>query len=406
MGKWTWEGIDDKGKKVAGSISASSKKEVRNLLRGRSIRLRKITPPSLLEFDISEWLTNKGLIKSHTPKELMMFTRQFSTMISAGIPIMQALEVLFKSQKNPVFKTSVRKVASDVREGKTLNESMKTQKCFDKLYCGLVKAGEAGGILDQILTKLADFLERKEKLKSQIKSAMSYPIIVTCLGFCVIWGMMVFVVPQFVSMIKETGQEVPLLTSYVISISNFMESYYLHTLLSAFFLVLIFRSYIQSEEGNIAFDRFMMKMPLFGDVIIKGNLATFTRTLSTLLSAGVPLIDSLDICIETVSNNIITNDLKKVRRDVEQGKNLTEPLLKITYFPDIITQMIRVGEETGRIDNMLEKISIILEDEVSFLLSHLTKLMEPIIIIVLGGMIAFILVAMYLPMFMAAGGEA
>jgi type IV pilus assembly protein PilC len=403
MGQWKWEGLDKAGKKTMGSIEAGSEKEARRLLRAQGNRIKSISPPSILEFDLGEWMVDKGFAKAFGTKELCHFTKQLSIMINAGVPIIQAMEILYKSEKNPSLKKSIKSIARDVGEGMTIAEAMQKQKGFTKLYCNLVKAGESGGILDTILEKLAIHMDKQQKTKAQIKSAMSYPAIVSCVGVGVIWGLMTFVVPMFVGMLADSGQEMPWITALVIQVSDFFNEYTTTVFPILFVVGALLSSYIKTPSGKIIFDTIMMKLPLFGGIIIKGNLSSFSRTLSTMLGAGVSLIDALDICIETIDSSIIARDLKAVRKKVVEGKTLTEPLLKIDYFPDMVAQMIKVGEQTGNIDQMLEKVADVFEDEVNDLVTNMTKMIEPIIIVVLGGMVAGVLVAMYLPMFMAAG---
>ncbi len=404
MGIYKYEGFDANGKKVLGQVEAASEKEVRKVLRAQSVRVKKIIPPTILEFDLGAWMVEKGFGSAVKAKELASFTKQLSIMISAGVPILQALEILYRSEKNPTLKLAVKKIAADVGEGKTIAEAMQAQKPFDKLYCNLVRAGEAGGILDQILKKLSVHMEKQEKTKAQIKSAMMYPSIVVSVGAIVIWGMMVFVVPQFTGMLKETGQEVPWITQFVIDTSNFMGTYTPIMVPGAIIGIVLFLSYIKTPTGKVMWDNFSMRIPLFGAVIIKGNLSSFANTLATLLGAGVALIDALDICIETLDSTVIAQDIREVKKKVIEGKTLTEPLSKIEYFPELVTQMIRVGEQTGQIDQMLARVAEVFEDEVDQLVGSMTKMIEPLIIVVLGGIIATILVAMYLPMFMSAGG--
>lgn len=405
MAIWRYEGIDKNGKKTLGQLDAADERDARKQLRAQAIRIKVLTPPSILEFDLGQWMVDKGFAKSFGTKELMNFTKQLSTMIAAGVPLLQSLEILYRSEKNAVLKLSIKKIAQDVGEGKTIAEAMGAQQGFDKLYVNLVKAGEAGGILEGILKKLATQMEKIEKTKSQIKSAMMYPIIVTLVGIGVIWGMMVFVVPQFVGMLKDTGQELPWITQFVIDSSDFLGKYSL--IMAPVFFVVIFLlvSYVKTPTGKIAWDNLSMRMPLFGGVVVKGNLAAFASTLATLLNAGVSLIDALEVTIETLDNSVVAKDLTEVRKKVMEGKTLTEPLQQIDYFPELITQMIRVGEQTGQIDQMLQKCAEVFEDEVNELVNGLTKMIEPLIIVVLGGLIATILVAMYLPMFMSAGGS-
>ncbi len=403
MGVFKYEAVDNNGKKITGQIDAASEKDVRKILRTQGIRTKKIEAPSLLEFDLGMWMVDRGFASAIGPQDLMMFTKQLAIMISAGVPILASLEILHRSTKNVALKVAVKKIAGDVGEGKTIAEAMSAQRGFDNLYCNLVKAGEAGGILDQILKKLSTHMEKQQKTKAQIKSAMMYPGIVVSVGVLVIWGMMVFVVPQFVGMLKESGKEMPWITQMVIDLSEFFGKYTPVMIPSAIVGTISFFSYIKTPTGKLFWDNLSMRFPIFGMIIIKGNLSSFSNTLATLLGAGVSLIDALEICIDTLDNTVIANDIREVKKKVMEGKTLTEPLAKIEYFPELVTQMIRVGEQTGQIDQMLMRVAEVFEDEVDSLVTGMTKMIEPIIIVVLGGIIATILVAMYLPMFMSAG---
>lgn len=404
MGNWRWEGLNKDGKRDQGMVQASNEREARKTLRTQGVKVRKLAPPSILEFDIGEWLAENGIGGSIATVDIMRFTKQLSVMLNAGVPIVQSLEILGKSERNPHLKKSVRNMTSDVVEGKTVAEAMKKQNGFDDLYCNLVRAGEAGGILDTILSKLAEFMEKQEKTKKQIKSAMTYPVIVVCVGAGVIGAMLKWVVPTFVGMLSDTGQELPLVTKLVIGASDFLTANFLEIIGGIFFTIVGLSQYVKTDSGKVVADKVAMNMPLFGGIVIKGNLSAFCRTMATLLSSGVTLLDAIEICAKTVPNSIIANDLKMVRKQVEQGKTLTEPLSKIDYFPDMVFQMLQVGEQTGQIDQMLVRVSDVFEDEVNELVGGMTKMIEPFVIVFLGGAVAVILVAMYLPMFMSAGG--
>jgi type IV pilus assembly protein PilC len=404
MAKYKWEGLTKDGKKTSGELDAKSDKEVKRNLRSQGIRATRVTAPSFLEFDINEWLVEKGIAQTYGPKELSLFTKQLAIMINAGVPILQSLEILVKQEKNASFRKTIKNIMEGVATGKTIYESMSDQKGFSKLYCNLVKAGEAGGILDDILNRLAAYMDKQEKIKQTIKSAMTYPAIVCVIGIGVISGMMVFVVPMFVEMLKESNQQIPWITQLVIDISNFMKEWVLVLIPIVFVLVALFLKGIKTPEGKPLWDRFIMNAPLFGNLVIKGNLTSFTRTLSTLLSAGVPLLDSLEICIDILDNGVVAKDLRKVRTAVSEGKTLTEPLTRIKYFPEMVAQMMKIGESTGNLDQMLVKVAEIFERETEELIATITKLIEPLVLVVLGGAVAVIMVAMYLPIFMAGGG--
>lgn len=405
MPKFKYTGMREDGKRIESEIEAETLKDAKKLLRRQGIRPSRVIPPSALELDLAQWMVDKGLSSAFGHKELMRFTRQLSILINAGVPIMECLEILFKQEKNLFFKKTIRGIANQVEGGKSLFDALSSAKGFSKLYCNLVRAGEAAGILDSILVKLADFMEKQDKLRKQVKGALTYPAIVVSIGLLVLWGLMTFVVPQFVGLLTESGQEIPAITQLVINISDFFRDY---TLLMIPILVaafMIFINFIRTKEGKFAWDRFLMKAPLFGELVIKANLGSFSRTLATMLSAGVPIIDALDICIETLDNQQIAKDFTIVRKSVIEGKSITEPLLRIKYFPELVAQMIKVGESTGNLDQMLEKVAAVFEEEVEDVVANLTKLIEPLILVVLGGMIAVVLVAMYLPIFMAAGGN-
>lgn len=403
-GKFKYEGLTSEGRKVQGELEAKDERHVKRLLRKQGIRAKKITAPNPLDIDLGMWMVEKGLAKPFGRNELNRFTRQLSILINAGVPIMECLDILSKQEKNPSLKVTLRSIMDDVGSGKTLYEGMMAQKGFDKLYCSLVKAGEAAGILDTVLNKLSEFMDKQEKIKKQIKSALTYPTIVLVIGVLVTWGLMVFVVPQFVGMLKDSGQEIPFVTQLVIDISNFFQDNTKFMIPIGIVGFILFTNFIKTKEGKIAWDRFTMKAPVFGDIIIKGNLSGFSRTLATMLAAGVALIEALDICIETLDNTQIAKDFKGVKESVVKGKSITEPLSRIRYFPPLVNQMVKVGESTGNLDEMLIKVADVFEEETEEAIKVMTSLIEPAILVGLGGIIGTVLIAMYLPIFMSAGG--
>lgn len=402
--KYKWTGVDRNGKKLSGEIEGTSVRDVKTTLRRRGIRARTVKKPSIAEIDLNELAMEAGLLGGVGHKEVFNFTRKMSTLLNAGVPIMESIEIIFKQEKNPIFKKSLRSIASEVGHGKTLHGAMEGKRGFDRLYCSLVRAGEAGGILDTILEKLSEFMEKTEKTKKQIKKAMTYPVIVLVIGILVVAGLMVFVVPQFVAMLEGGGQEVPAITQFVIDVSDFFVNYWQYLLGGIFIFTIFFKQYIKTKKGKISYDKAMMKMPLFGPVVIKGNLSSFTRTLATLLTAGVSIIEALEICIDTLDNHVIAQDFRRVKNAVTEGETLTKPLLRIRYFPEMVSQMVRVGEATGKLDEMLVKVADVFEEEVDDAITTATSAIEPLIIVVLGGLIAGVMIAMYLPIFMAAGG--
>lgn len=406
MATWKYIGVDKDRKTVSGELEVGSMKEARQKLRNEGIRPKKITPPSILEVDLGELMVKAGLAKPFTKLELLSFTRQLGVMIDAGVPILQCLEILYKSQKNPSFKKIIKKVAEDIGAGKSLSEALALQDkySFDNIFVNMIKAGEVGGVLDDAILKLVEFMEKDERTKKAIKSAMTYPAVVSLVGVGVIYGLMVFVIPRFTAILSNSGQKIPAITQFVINTSDFIGEYALLIFVVGFILALFLSKYIKTKEGKPIFDKFMMNLPVFGNIIIKGNLASFTRTLSTMLGSGVSLIDSLDICSTAVDSSIIAQDILQVRKSVAQGETMAEPLLRIKYFPEMVAQMVKIGEQTGEMDAMLRKTASIFEEDVNDSVSNMTKLIEPIVIVVLGGIVAVLLVAMYLPIFLSAGG--
>lgn len=403
--KIKYEGVSAGGRKVSGEVEAKDERHAKRVLRRKGIRARKLVSPGLLDVDLGLWMVEKGLAKPFSRGELSKFTRQLSILISAGVPIIEGLEILAKQEPNSALRSAIRSIVEGVSSGKSLHETMKELKGFTKLYVALVKAGESAGILDVVLEKLCEFMEKQEALKKKVKGALTYPVLVLIIGFAVTWGLMVFVVPQFVGMLEESKQEIPAVTQFVIDVSDFMQEWTLVMIPGLVIGFFVFINYIGTKSGKISWDKLTMKTPLFGNIIIKGGLSTFSRTLSTMLAAGVPLIESLEICIETLDNTQMARDLKQVQISVEKGKSITEPLGRIRYFPPLVNQMVKVGESTGNLDQMLLKVADVFETETEDVIDNLTKLIEPLILVGLGGMIGTVLIAMYLPIFMSAGGE-
>jgi type IV pilus assembly protein PilC len=406
MANYKWIGFTKDGKKTNGEIEADSEKQAKMFLRRQGIKPREVQAPSPFEIDLGRLLVDRGIIKPFKQEELVKFTTQLSTLINAGVPILECMEILSKQQKNPFLKSIIKKISDDVGGGKSLYEALEvhSSKGFGKLYVNLVKAGEAGGILDTILEKLGKHMENQERIRGAVKGAMMYPAIVSVVGTGVVIGLMVFVVPQFVGMLTDSGQAIPWVTQVVIDTSEIFQKYTLLMLPILAALIIFILSYIKTPEGKVIYDRVVMKTPMFGQLVVKSNLASFTRTLSTMLSSGVSIIESLEICIETLDNTQIAKDIEKVRKAVTEGKSITEPLTRISYFPDLVAQMIKVGESTGNLDSMLLKVSDVFERELEVIIGTLTKMIEPLILVGLGGVIGFVMIAMYLPMFMSAGG--
>ena len=313
MANWKYIGVEKGGKTVSGELDASSEKDIRKKLRAKGIRPKKVSMPSILDMDLGELLADRGLVKPFGKAEILNFTRQLGVMIDAGVPILQCLEILYKSQKNISFKKLVKKIAEEVGGGKSLSEALSKKQGFSMFYINMIKAGEAGGVLDKIFAKLVDFMERDEKTKKAVKSALTYPAITAMVGMVVVVGLMVFVIPKFTEMIAASGEEVPLITQLVVSTSDLFRKYFLAIFVGGIASIIALSQYVKSKEGKIIFDKILIKLPLIGDIIIKGSLTSFSLTLSTMLGSGVALIDSLSICIDTIENSVIAKDIAAIR---------------------------------------------------------------------------------------------
>jgi type IV pilus assembly protein PilC len=341
-----------------------------------------------------------------TDKDLVVFTRQFGTMINAGLPLVQCLEILSTQSENKALREAIGEVKTLVEAGSTFSDALrKFPKVFDDLYVNMVHAGEVGGLLDTILTRLAKHIEKAMKLKGQIKSAMVYPSAIIGVAVIVISVLMIWVIPIFAKMFNElSGGKVglPGPTQIVIDVSNIFQSYWY--VMGGAIIALVFgiKKYYATAQGRMNIDRFLLKVPIVGDLIRKASVAKFTRTLGTLLSSGVPLLEGLSICAKTSGNKVIEETLMNARVSISGGKTIAEPLAKSDVFPKMVTHMIAVGESTGALDAMLSKIADFYEDEVDQAVASLTALLEPMMMVFLGVVIGFIVIAMYLPIFQMA----
>jgi len=341
-----------------------------------------------------------------TDKDLVVFTRQFGTMINAGLPLVQCLEILSTQSENKVLRETVSEVKVQVEAGSTFSDALRRHpKVFDDLYVNMVHAGEVGGLLDTILTRLAKHIEKAMKLKGQIKSAMVYPAAILGVAGVVITVLMIWVIPIFAKMFEELSNGkmgLPGPTQMVIEISNAFQSYWYIAIAVAIAAVSVVKKYYATPKGRMAIDKFLLKTPVFGDLIRKASVAKFTRTLGTLLSSGVPLLDGLIICAKTSGNKVIEEALLNARVSISGGKTIADPLTQSQVFPKMVTHMIAVGESTGALDAMLGKIADFYEDEVDQAVASLTSLLEPLMMVFLGVVIGFIVIAMYLPIFKMA----
>ncbi len=339
-------------------------------------------------------------------KDLVVFTRQFGTMINAGLPLIQCLDILATQSENKFLGKTIGEVKIDVEGGSTFSDALrKHPKVFDDLYINMIHAGEVGGLLDTILTRLAKHIEKAMKLKGMIKSAMVYPAAILGVAVIVITVLMIWVIPIFAKMFSEMSggkMGLPGPTQLVIDMSNFIQSYILFLIAGAVGAVFALKKYYKTPKGRLVIDRLLLKLPIFGELIRKASVAKFTRTLGTLITSGVPLLDGLTICAKTSGNKVIEEALLNARVSISSGKTISEPLAKSETFPKMVTHMIAVGESTGALDAMLGKIADFYEDEVDQAVAALTSLLEPVMMVFLGTIIGFIVIAMYLPIFQMA----
>lgn len=392
-----WAGKTRMGTIQSGEITAESRDEVVAYLRRQNILPTTISAkPKAISLKLPT--IRKAKIKD---KDIVVFTRQFSTMIDAGLPLVQCLEILSKQTENKAFAKVISDVKVDVETGSTYADALKKHpRTFTELYVNMVAAGEAGGILDTIMNRLAAYIEKTMKLKKKVKGAMIYPAVVVSVAILVIAIIMIFVVPTFAKMFTQLGGVLPLPTRIVIGISNFLGGIGgLIILLSIVGLVIFITQFRRTEYGKRLIDKILLKLPVFGILIRKVAVAKFTRTLGTLIQSGVPILDGLDITAKTAGNKVIEESIRETRTSVSEGKTLADPLMKTGAFPPMVTQMIAVGESTGALDSMLAKIADFYDEEVDAAVANLTALLEPMLMVFLGGAVGFIVVSMYLPIF-------
>lgn len=407
MAEYSYLGVDKSGKSVKGVLAASSDGDLRMQLRSMGVRPKRITPVGgggakggLLSF-----LAPKGASITAPLEIVITFSRQLQVMIGAGVPLVQAFDILAEQQPHEGMKMAIKSIQEKVQGGGFLWESLAAYpKIFPKLYIALIRAGEASGSLDAMLKRLCRYMEDTDRLRKLLKAASMYPIIVVTIGVGVVSLMLIFVIPKFEELLASAGQELPGPTQLVVDLSHFLRDYIFYILAGMVAAYLAIKRFVQSDEGRIIIDRFLFKLPLFGDLAKKGGTAKFSRTMGTLLQSGVNLLDAIDICKSTIGNAVLEEAVDTIRADVEGGKTLGAVVSKITVFPKMAVQMISVGENTGALDKMLEKVADFYEAEVEVAVNGLTKLIEPIVLVFLGGAVGGIMIAMYLPIFTMAGG--
>jgi type IV pilus assembly protein PilC len=394
-----WAGKTRMGTIQSGEMTAETREEVIAYLRRQNILPTTISTKPAVPF-LSFKLPALGKVKVKD-KDIVVFTRQFSTMIDAGLPLVQCLEILSKQTENKGLAKIIGDVKVDVETGSTYADALKKHpKTFSELYVNMVAAGEAGGILDTILNRLATYIEKAMKLKKKVKGAMLYPAVIVTVAIAVIAIIMIAVVPTFAKMFAQLGGTLPLPTKIIVGLSNFIAGIGgLIILLSVIGLVIFIIQFRRTEYGKKLIDSILLKLPVFGVLIRKVAVAKFTRTLGTLIQSGVPILDGLEITAKTAGNKVIEGAIRETRTLVSEGKTLSDPLTKTGVFPPMVTQMISVGESTGALDSMLAKIADFYDEEVDIAVANLTAMLEPMLMVFLGGTVGFIVIAMYLPIF-------
>ena len=394
---YKWEGKTAKGVIKKGEMEGPNEAAIRIHLRQQNIVPTKISTKGK---EISFSLPYKKKVKQ---RSVAIFTRQLATMIDAGLPLVQSLEILSAQQEENVFKNIIREIREDVEGGSTFAGALKKHPVtFNELYTNLVVAGEEGGILDTILTRLANYIEKSEALKKKVKSALIYPATIMGVAVIVVAILMIFVIPVFENLFKSSGQALPLPTLIVVTLSKLIKKYVVIFIPAMILLIFLFRKYYQTQNGKAVVDRLLLKIPVFGPLFRKVAVARFSRTLGTLVSSGVPILDGLTIVSRTSGNKTIEMAILNARASIREGETISEPLGRSGIFPPMVIQMISVGESTGALDSMLSKIADFYEEEVDIAVANLTSLLEPFLMIFLGVVIGGVVISMYLPIFSMA----
>ena len=404
MPVFAYEGRGSTGEVKKGNIEAADAEAARARLRLMKIQATTVTQKRGFGAINLGAIQGLSFLKPKvTTKDLVIFTRQFATMIDSGLPLVQCLDIQSKQAPNPTLREQLTEVKARVEAGTTFADALKKfPDTFDPLFRNLVAAGEIGGILDTILNRLASFLEKNEKLKRKVKGAMTYPFIVFGVAMLVTAVLLLKVVPTFEQMFLEFGSSLPAPTQFVVDLSYFLSESWYFILAGIFIAVFSFRFTYKQPKGRLVIDAIFLKVPVFGDLIRKVAVARFCRTLGTMVSSGVPILDGLEICAKTAGNMIIENAVLKARQSISEGRTIAEPIAEAKVFPEMVCQMISVGENTGALDIMLGKIADFYDDEVDQSVDNLTSMMEPLIMVFLGVFVGGFVVAMYLPIFSMA----
>ncbi len=398
MPTYKYNAKDQDGKNVSGKIAADNEALIVAELRKRNLIILSIQEEKtsgVKEGESSKKKTSRKKVKS---EDIVIFTRQFATMIDAGIPILQALEALGEQTSNPSFRESVLEIREDIQLGSSLSSSFaKHPKIFDQLYINMIRVGESGGILPTILDRVAIYLEKSERLRQKVQSAMIYPSVIVTMALGITLLLIIKVVPTFASIYDSLGQKLPAMTQVLIDSSTFLQKYFLGVAVGIVVAVIVFNKYRKTESGRLQVDSLLLKIPVFGDLVCKVSVSRFARTFSTLSSSGVPILESLDIVGKTCGNRVIELLVEEVKMSVKGGESIAIPLAKSSVFPPMVTKMIAIGEKSGQMEKMLAKVAEFYDEQVDTAVEGLTKIIEPLIIGFLGIVVGFIVVALFMP---------
>ncbi len=394
MPTYVWKGKNRYGDSVGGERVASSKEEVGRLLQKDQITVLSVAPA---KGGIGIPFLKREKVRL---KDLAIYSRQLSVLIDAELPLIQSLGILEEQQKNTYFKNVIKTVKDDVEAGSTLNQAKrKHPKAFDDLYCNLIASGEQSGSLDIMLRRLSEFIEKTVRLRSKVKQAMIYPVAIVIFAIVVSIFLLWKVIPVFASIFRDLGAELPMLTAFIVSLSDFVAKYIVFIFIGLVALLFLFRYYRSTKQGHWTTDRLLLKMPLFGPLLYKVAMTRVTRTLATLISGGVPMLEALKITSTTAGNVIIEQEIVEARKLVSEGKTMSESFKQAGRFPTMMLQMINVGEATGTLDEMLSKLAEFYDEEVDAAVSSMLSILEPILLIFVGGLVGSLVVSMYLPIF-------
>lgn len=419
MGHFTFTALDSKGKEVRGEIEADNQQAAVARIRERQYFPTKIEETAgggavparksaakkgALQMEIKMPKFLQGGVK---PKQLTTFTRQMSTLVNAGLPLMRALRVLQRQEKNLALRDAVTQMAESIESGSTFAEALAAHpKIFDRLFVNMVKAGELGGVLDVVLARLAEFQEKAEKIKGKVKSAMTYPIVVLIMAVSILMFLMTYIVPKFSDIFGDLmgGKGMPLITQFVMNASALIKNNILMVVIVVAALVVVIKLLAQTTQGRLALDKFKLHAPVFGTLISKNSISRFTRTLGTLMSAGVPVLQALNIVKETIGNEVISRAVATIHDAVKEGENMAPPIASSKVFPPMVVSMVEVGEETGALPDMLMKIADSYDDDVDNAVAAMTSIIEPLLIIFLAVVVGTIVIALFMPLVSIIGG--